>query len=349
MVTHPVHSCMSSRLPACHKTDVGIMLINSWWRQLAPYLISMIFMKLLVVLPLTLPYISTALLRFGHDMLDFLQPSIQIVFVMAVFPVIMNIVQFCIFDQIIKAGKEGESEGDKGEHTEDGGEGGYRRVPTRDIESSPRSDRMRRRPSGSGSKRGRSASREGRIRSGLSTPVPNSPLLEPSSVGSRMDYGSTTPSPSLNAIRGGLGPDGTFWQNITSGASAGTGSRAKSQGPGQLSLSIPSTSPQDSSLAISTATATTRHDWRSGAPSPESFRPDYSQDGQIPSIDLSNVSSATATARTDSSSASGAFGHVSRLSEDMGREARKQLSPRTEGTLSFANGGMGLEDLPKQD
>lgn len=299
-------------------------------------------MKLLVVLPLTLPYISTGLLRFGHDVLDFLHPSIQIIFVMAIFPVIMNIVQFCIFDQIIKAGKD--TEGSKGEDSDDaeGGGGAYQRVPTRDIESSPRSDRMRRRPSGTGtglkrpSSRGRSGSgSEGRIQSGLSTPVPNSPLLEPTSHGSRVDYGSTSPSPALDAVRG----DGAFWKNMLNGTK---GPKPDSQS--QLSISVPtSSSLHDSHLAVSTATGTTtRHDWRSGAPSPESFRHDESRtsDRYIPSIDLSHVSSEADT--------SNRFGHVSRVSEDMGREARKQLSPRTEGPpASFANGGMGLQDLPK--
>lgn len=63
-------------------------------------------MKILVLLPLTLPGISTLLLRFGHAAIEYLSPSVQVVFVMAIFPLIMNVVQFCLIDQVIKAGKD---------------------------------------------------------------------------------------------------------------------------------------------------------------------------------------------------------------------------------------------------
>ena len=67
-------------------------------------------MKLLVLLPLTLPGISTILLRIGHAAIDYLSPSVQVVFVMAVFPLIMNVVQFCLIDQVIKGGKDGQGQ-----------------------------------------------------------------------------------------------------------------------------------------------------------------------------------------------------------------------------------------------
>jgi hypothetical protein len=60
-------------------------------------------MKLVVLLPLTLPYISTGLIRFGQAILGFLSPSVQVVFVMMVFPLVMNVIQFCIVDQVIKS------------------------------------------------------------------------------------------------------------------------------------------------------------------------------------------------------------------------------------------------------
>ncbi|EIW73201.1 hypothetical protein TREMEDRAFT_26192, partial [Tremella mesenterica DSM 1558] len=74
-----------------------------WWQQLIPYLISIILMKLLVLLPLTLPGISPLIIRLGHDLLAYLNPDAQVIFVMAIFPLIMNILQFCLVDQVIKA------------------------------------------------------------------------------------------------------------------------------------------------------------------------------------------------------------------------------------------------------
>ena len=67
-------------------------------------------MKLVVLLPLTLPGISTILLKIGHAAIDYLSPSVQVVFVMAVFPLIMNVVQFCLIDQVIKGGKDGQDD-----------------------------------------------------------------------------------------------------------------------------------------------------------------------------------------------------------------------------------------------
>lgn len=302
-------------------------------------------MKFLVVLPLTLPHISTGLLRFGHATLEYLSPRVQIVFVMAIFPVIMNIIQFCIFDQIIKAGKgdakDGAGDEEDKEDEDDEGDG-YRRVPTQDIESTPRA-RARRRGSSAHTSR-------------VSTPVPKSPLLEPTSLGSKRDYGSTSPSPNLTprlsvdgsgagsrSGRNGTGPGGTFWQNMLS-ASVGTEASGTSTYATPRSFSTY----QDSNLgASSTATANggTREDWRSGAPSPESFRPD--SEGlveRIPHIDLSPHSDVDQELPPINTS-SAQFGHVSRLSEDQGREARKQLSPGSSTTPSM-NDGMGMRDLP---
>ena len=322
-------------------------------------------MKFLVVLPLTLPHISTGLLRFGHATLEYLSPRIQIVFVMAIFPVIMNIIQFCIFDQIIKAGKGDTKDGDtddedKGDEDDEGG--GYRRVPTQDIESTPRVQRQR--PSGA-RRRGSSAHT-----SRASTPVPKSPLLEPSSLGSRNDYGSTSPSPNLTprlsvdggSGRNGAGPEGTFWRNMLS-ASVGTEGSASATSAYATPRSFSASSPLDSHSrlgASSTATATTtalgpRDDWRSGAPSPESFRspmdsPQEAQEGlgQIPQIDLSPHShSDNDNGLPPIITSSAQFGHVSRLSEDQGREARKQLSPSSSTTNSVDDDdGVGMRDLP---
>lgn len=70
-----------------------------------PYLASIVCMKLLVLLPLTLPRISEALSGFAHSLLDYLPASAQVVFAMALFPVVMNVFQFCVVDQFIKAGQ----------------------------------------------------------------------------------------------------------------------------------------------------------------------------------------------------------------------------------------------------
>ena len=93
---------------------------------MAPYLIAIIFMKLIVLLTLTLPHISTSLLSFSNYLVDHLPSSIQVVFVMMVFPVIMNVFQFCVVDQFIKAGQEGKRELDEEELV-------YRRVPTEET------------------------------------------------------------------------------------------------------------------------------------------------------------------------------------------------------------------------
>ena len=290
-------------------------------------------MKLLVVLVLTLPYISTALLRMGHYLLDYLNPKIQIVFVMALFPVVMNVIQICIFDQIIKAGKTlgGDEEVGHG----DGGDGGYRPIPSGDIEASPGGVRRR----NSGSKGGmsingpmdggsRSASR---TRSVLSSPIPSSPLLAPSASPSRNDYGSAHSSP-----RPELSASGSFWRGMLDGRTDTIS--------GQPTLHPTSSSPQDSHLSTATAK---RHDWRSGAPSPESYRPDPSHDAHITRLDISGEGDKDRRSRP-SLELSTQFGHVSRLSDDMGREARRQLSPQAKQSMTnLAGDGLGLGDLPR--
>jgi hypothetical protein len=292
----------------------------------------MVAMKLLVILPLTLPYISTALLRMGHYLLDYLNPKLQIIFVMAFFPVVMNIIQICIFDQIIKAGKT--LGGDEADGDTDGGDRGYRPIPSGDIEASPGG--MRRRNSGLKGGMSRNGSIDGgsrsasRNRSILSTPIPSSPLLAPSTSGSRNNYGSTPSSPAPEHPG-----SGSFWRNMLEGSS----------NPNPPPTSIPtSSSPQDSHLSTATAT---RHDWRSGAPSPESYRPDPSQDDRITRLDLSSEHERESRSRP-SLELSTQFGHVSRLSDDMGREARRQLSPQAKASMNNLKGeGLGLGDLQK--
>lgn len=79
--------------------------MSYWVRQLQPYLLAVVAMKLVVLLPLTLPGISDTLIRFGQTLLGALPTDVQVVFVLSVFPLIMNVLQFCLIDQLIKDGK----------------------------------------------------------------------------------------------------------------------------------------------------------------------------------------------------------------------------------------------------
>lgn len=99
-------------------------------------------MKLIVLLALTLPGMSGGLIRWGQSMLAFLSLDVQVVFVLAIFPITMNVFQFCVMDQVIKAGKgaEAKERGD-GEDDDDEEMDGYEPVPTRerdDVLGSPR-------------------------------------------------------------------------------------------------------------------------------------------------------------------------------------------------------------------
>ncbi|ORX41273.1 Vaculolar membrane protein-domain-containing protein [Kockovaella imperatae] len=150
-----------------------------WWKQLIPYILSIIVMKLLVLLPLTLPRISDLLLRFGHFLLQSFAPSVQVVFVMAFFPLVMNIVQFCIVDQVIKA---------SGMSEEDGADE-YQRIPTEgDVEAPAESPAQLHR----------------NLRSKLASPLSSprhrkSPLLTSAEIqptSNQVIYGSTGTSPS---------------------------------------------------------------------------------------------------------------------------------------------------------
>ncbi len=91
---------------------------------------AIISMKGMVLLPLLLPGISTGLLDFAHNVLEYLSPSIQVIFAMAIFPVIMNIMQFCLVDQFIKANDRR----NRDEAVEEA-EMEYTRVPDDDVEN----------------------------------------------------------------------------------------------------------------------------------------------------------------------------------------------------------------------
>lgn len=269
-----------------------LLLTTSWWRQLIPYLVSIVIMKLMVLLPLTLPHISSGLIRFGQSLLAYLSPSVQVVFVMALFPLVMNVIQFCVVDQVIKAGKDIAEDKDE----EEGGDG-YRRLPLGDDQGPSSPTVARRRVSGI------------KIRSSLpASPVPRSPLLE---AGDPKIYGTT--SPRVEPLAHGV-LDGTIWTSLLK--------------DGDESMSDSALSGQNHS------TTSARAEYRSSAPSPESLRPPNT-DTSIPDIDLLNVG-------TDS--AKRHFGHVSRLSDDLGREARRSLSPRQNTSMATMQ-EHGLESL----
>lgn len=105
--------------------------VYSWWKQLLPYTLAVITLKAVVLIPLIVPWTSKGLLRFAHGLLDFLPSALQVVFAMAVFPVVMNVFQFCVVDQIIKAG-QGQEKADAEDVEMD-----YAPVPTTEAEALP--------------------------------------------------------------------------------------------------------------------------------------------------------------------------------------------------------------------
>ncbi|CAG8550864.1 6321_t:CDS:2 [Ambispora leptoticha] len=75
---------------------------RAWWlKQLAIFLVSLFTMKMIIVLVIQ---IAPFLFKFGAWAINWTEsdPKLQIVFVMLIFPLIMNIVQFWLVDQVIK-------------------------------------------------------------------------------------------------------------------------------------------------------------------------------------------------------------------------------------------------------
>ncbi|KAI8377858.1 vacuolar membrane protein-domain-containing protein [Radiomyces spectabilis] len=75
--------------------------IKAWSKQLAVYIISLIIMKIIVVAIFHLcPWISD----FGRWVLQWTMGNykLQVVFVMLIFPLVMNIIQFWVVDTIVK-------------------------------------------------------------------------------------------------------------------------------------------------------------------------------------------------------------------------------------------------------
>ncbi|WVQ71007.1 hypothetical protein IAR50_000532 [Cryptococcus sp. DSM 104548] len=308
-----------------------------WWKQLLTYVMSIITMKLLVLLPLTLPRISDLLLRLGHWLLEYLSPSAQVIFVMAVFPLIMNIVQFCLVDQVIK-GSAQTDEGQKDEGPRDGrgrrgrgGEGdGYSRVPDweADLDS------------------GEGPNSVSKTRDAVDRDLPpSSPLLSP---GGHDGYGSTTPSPMGSPTNSNsFLPDnlsgGSIWSRMT--GKAGSGAEGPKLGEaGSSTWWEYSEAAEEGRLSVPLERAS-----RSKAPSPDSAKasklastssispPSASFDPPVPADPSSSATSSSSAARprqqsrdwgTDSSQSQTQRSVASRrLTSDLEREARLTLSP----------------------
>lgn len=278
-------------------------------------------MKLLVLLPLTLPHISDLLLGMGHSMLAYFSPSVQVIFVMAVFPLIMNIVQFCLVDQVIKAGgkiddDDEEEEGGAGGGGGGGGSGrriygtgdeeeGYRRVPgwEHDLDG---------RASGDDSFTGMTQ-KKGEEGDGEETVMARgnaSPLLSPS----RYDgYGSTTPSPVGSPTKSVEGQD--VWTRMlgkSKGQGGSGGSSLKERLGADMSRDTWWAYPEDEEDEEG---GSAERNTRSHAPSPESIRPGGSS------------ALASHTAR--------------RLTSELEREARLTLSPPGSPMVESGGGERG--------
>ncbi|OCH95906.1 hypothetical protein OBBRIDRAFT_787754 [Obba rivulosa] len=78
--------------------------LNYWARQAAVYVFALTTMKLLVV---GLFVAWPGIFEWGAWLLQFLGPSdaMQVIFVMGLFPIIMNVLQFWIIDSIVKSSK----------------------------------------------------------------------------------------------------------------------------------------------------------------------------------------------------------------------------------------------------
>lgn len=124
--------------------------------------------------------------RLGNWVLDWMSATSQVIFVMMIFPLVMNVLQFCLVDQILKDSSTLEI----GKAL--AGDDAYERLPTsaRDEEEGH----------GDSADVDASSSLHNRRRSfGIlypheTTPIPSSPLLGADDK-ERTGYGSATPSP----------------------------------------------------------------------------------------------------------------------------------------------------------
>ncbi|WVR05760.1 hypothetical protein IAU60_002785 [Kwoniella sp. DSM 27419] len=303
---------------------------NFWWKQLAPYLLSIITMKLLVLLPLTLPGISRLLIDSSHAFLDYLSPRAQIIFVMAVFPVIMNIIQFCLVDQVIKAGKDDQEDGNENDDR------GYRRVPGegRDEDDDVEAGAPSRRGSVAAARLSKSLSRK----ESTGTPViPSSPLLSPAV---HPTYGSTSPSPMGSPAKSRVKRDPatnlavgdqSVWTKIMDRINTAT----PSSGSSSRDRSIVGEAEEEPSYAghLHVTGEYDRHQ-RSTAPSPDSLHSSSFSEEQVGS------------GKPDLAVETDTVQGVSRYPpEDLERSARWTLSPPESPVVRERADSLGLRDV----
>ncbi|WRT63998.1 uncharacterized protein IL334_000925 [Kwoniella shivajii] len=252
-----------------------------WCKQLVPYLMSIITMKLLVLLPLTLPGISGALIDWSHNLLDHIGPRSQVIVSMAIFPLVMNILQFCLVDQVIKAGKDDDDVNDdeEGEYGISNSGGEYRRV--RDHEDLENVLPLPVHPSRDLHHTGKDQIVSSNSRRRSSVMIPSSPLLSPSPNPNR-DYGSTTPSPIGSPIKSNINTiststnDSSIWSiNKVSEVGSSTTSSSTVFFDAQTDLSDPDTEAETETETESDKTnrlyVRNERGQRSLAPSPETL------------------------------------------------------------------------------
>ncbi|KAL7420268.1 hypothetical protein Q5752_005237 [Cryptotrichosporon argae] len=262
-----------------------------WWRQLAPYLLAIVTMKLAVLLPLTLPRISAALIGGTQALLARLPPNAQVVVVLAVFPLIMNVFQFCVIDQIVKAGTgakgvdgadndAGDAPGDERGRTGSG----YERVPTRDIDHDHAYAHA-----GRGDLRRRNSSARDLTQSPQSASMPASPLMHAQDGRKPDHYGATSPRPAQEVrlrrpSRNSLRDDARASTGPALGLGAPTGTGSKSPAS---SVTLALDADADDKLDNRPS------DHRPGVPSPDTAA------SVAPSTDLSRLGDAARDARRE--------------------------------------------------
>lgn len=101
---HREYACTSLSLPLTYNTNRGR---NSWLQQLGIYLAALLLMKLFV-LALFAVALDTVLLPLAGWILNWMQAWSQVVFSMAIFPLLMNILQVCGFPSERLMGADGE-------------------------------------------------------------------------------------------------------------------------------------------------------------------------------------------------------------------------------------------------
>ncbi|WWC66574.1 uncharacterized protein I206_100477 [Kwoniella pini CBS 10737] len=329
-----------------------------WCKQLAPYLMSIITMKILVLLPLTLPGISRALITWSHNMLDFLGPRGQVIFVMAIFPLVMNVVQFCLVDQVIKAGKDEDEDGD---HDGSGGGGDYRRVREFDDHDQDGQDlESGNRPISREIGRNILPPSSARKESSASVVIPSSPLL----TSNQRDYGSATPSPNGSPIKSkshinefgenAANKDNLWSKLINKVSDISTSTRSSSTVFFDAQTEIESNASMSVDNRDRLYVRDNRRGNRSSAPSPETLPSDASPSTTIstsPFTELGNHDQGVMEGEISPTVNLDLEGRKRYIPDELEREARLTLSPPASPTvdnLRNSTDSVGLKEVRGQ-